>query len=551
MKLIERLHINRGNWFGWAALALTVAICIAWQSQTWYTVDDFPYSHMAGEESVQQFWHIQGPEIQSFSQVPQAVVNHYLTINARWSNLAYVAVQPLPHMLIQLLNGCMMGLLAVLLFNVAGLRRTLRSAWLAMGIAVVYWMGLQWDESMQSADFQFNYTWPSVMMVYLMLVFCARRFPVRWYTWVVLGFFAFWHESFTIILGCFLGAQWLMDRRKEYIIVIGILIVGTLYQISPGSLYRMSTQHPVEVRYYPFTRMVWRMWPAFVAVAWWLWRRRQLDGDTRRMLDRTGLGVLAAMFAGIALTMGLGVAERTHWPTEIAGIYALILIASTYSLKWHVPVWARIVFLVLYAGWGASLAWWQAQTSAFNKSVHFQLVENANGVAVDRDDFVKRVPPFWLMNMTTPMYGYHNKFPHVMMGMSAGHGFSHYILLSPENEGKPFSQWPAVPGHSGIRMPSPGQLATTQPVRPGHYWLEVTYGDANIGVSPMDWVAAKLTGEPVKTRETVSWVAELPYMGDTVYTLYTAFPPKRAQHRRILEIELKEIPEDQLASGVE
>lgn len=550
IKTLRNIHLDRSIWVGTAMLVVTIAIAIGWQVTTPPHSDDHYYRHWPSNTTdidiESATWDIGNEPITSYSQVPGACINHWLTNNGRLSNIAYITVLPIPRPVIGVIIGLFISAIALLLLRIAGrLPRSLSNPWLVIAVPILLWTGFIWYNQFQSADFQFNYTIPSVMMLGLLMLFGnPERKPGPW-GWALLCVFAPWHECFTIFFGVYLGVQWLFDRRRNTLIAIAILIVGVILTMSPGSVGRADRLDAIDVMYYPYTMALSSMWPALVALIWWAIRRRKLSPDARRSLDRMAAGLGAMIATAFVMLRSLGAPQRSHWAVELIGMVMIIKIIAGYNQPRHKMLWLTLPLLALYMAWGVSLINYQISTRDFSRYSIEQLRATDDDVIVDRDGFLERPMPFWLMNMTCPQYTQYERMGHNPLACEAkSQEYKSYIALPPDLYGKPFDAWPKVPGANDFRYASGGLLVRRHDSSNlKQQIITLTYGEPTLNTSPLDDAIAVVLGRAHKQQFDLR-IAEqtaIAYRGDSLEVLMFETPPRTAQGRRIIAADMSNI----------
>lgn len=532
---------NRRNWFGWAALLLTAIIAILWLGNTPLHTDDFYYQYMPGPDDNTSMWLHKGDKITSFSQVPEAIYNHRLNVNGRMSNAAYLAVQPLPMWVVRYFCGFVLALLAWMLWRWCG-RTSLRNNTLAIAIPLLLWTGLQWNDQMQSADFQFNYTITSVLLIACAMYFFQRKKSPGWIGWTLLAVFAVWHECFTIVFGVFLGVQWLFRRDRQTFIAVCVLIVGALFQFSAGTQDRLGVNLDTAseaIHYFPWSRLIGSGWLSLVAVVWWLIRRRKVSVDVRRSLDRFGLGLIGSWVAGLMFIMVLAAPQRAHWANDVLAILFTLNILRTYR-PIKPSVWVKVTLLSLYVAWGATLIYWQIRvTKMTNYSI--EQLSKGNNVVVDRDGISSANIPFWLMEMTHLQYTPFDPWEYYSMPCVVTDNKSIGYLIVPEGmENKPFDEWPKFDGNTDIRIGG-GTLLTRR--HDGRNYktkrLKITFGAPTLSTSPIDYLIGKLKGDSDNTisiRLRVFTQNSIVVGNDTIDILNLEKRPRSTKGRPIIAI---------------
>ncbi len=528
------------KWFGIASVVLTIAIAIGWMCATPIHTDDFFYQRMPGPDEETAMWTCSGEFITSFSQVPEAIVNHRHTINGRFSNFAYLAVQPLPMWLIKLLCGVFLASFGLVLWRWCGRRSWLNPTY-AIGVPLLLWTGLQWNDQMQSSDFQFNYTVTSLMMVgCMMFFFRSDRRPGPW-AWVLLAIFAVWHECFTIAFGCLLGVKWLFRPNRYTFIACLVLVAGALVQFSPGTEARMYDNALVStLTYYPWTLLLSKGWVSIVALVWWPLRRRKVEAETRRLFDCFGFGLLLAWVATILLIALVAAPQRAHWPNDVIAICFILSILGTYKPV-KLPNVLAVILTVAYGLWGVSLVCWQLRYTRFT---NYCLNELAKGrfELVDGDGLLETHAPFWLMGMTSPMYGTFSAWPYFNMAYCGSSRQTRgFVVLPWRDFDKPFESWPKVEGDNDFRYATRTQLIRR---RDGRELIgkkvRVTFGGPTLSTTPLDYAIGAMRGVAGGGAKelTIGWVHPFVLNGDSLEAISINEPPRTYAGRDIITVDL-------------
>ena len=535
---LKSLLPTRSNWFGWCSFVLTCAIAIGWLGNTPLNSDDFFYQHMPLFENDLQMWDYMGEAITSFSQVPEAVMNHRANINGRMSNMAYLAVQPLPVWVIKYICGLVLAIFAGLLWRWSE-RKFLKSNWLAIVVPLLLWTGLQWNDQMESSDFQFNYTLPSAMLVGCLMLFFRNNKKIKWQGWLLLIVFSVWHECFTIALGTFLGVQWLFNRNRKIFIAILILIAGAFFQLSSGTAMRMEENLAESTMlFYPWTQLMSKSWVSILAIGLWIWRRRKMTKEERTTVDRFGLGLLASWIMAMLIIAFVAAPQRAHWPNDVLAVCMVLMIVRTFK-PLRINRFISITLLTFYALWGTSLIYWQCKVKDYTYYCLSELRKGKN-VILDKGGLAETKFPFWLMGMTKLQYGIYNSWTQWTLAFCGTNRQSLCYALVPREElNKPVSEWKKVPGDNDlffatsnclVRLHDGNELA-------GKYF-EVTYSEPTISTPPLDYILALIRGKNkesgLKLRATspVSMVAN----GDSVDVIFLEKLPRTYEGRKILKI---------------
>lgn len=533
---------NRNNWFGWAALFLTAVIAILWLGNTPLHTDDFYYEYMPGPDDNTSMWLHKGDKITSFSQVPEAIYNHRLNVNGRASNAAYLAVQPFPMWVVRYFCGFVLAFLAWMLWRWCG-RTSLRNNTLAIAVPLVLWTGLQWNDQMQSADFQFNYTITSVLLIACAMYFFQRKKSPGVAGWSLLAIFSIWHECFTIIFGFFLGVQWLFRRDRQTFIAVCVLIAGALFQFSAGTQDRLGINlgnATDALPYFPWSRLIGSAWLSIVAIGWWLIRRRKVSDKVRLSLDRFGLGLIGSWIAAVLLIVVIAAPQRSHWGNDVLAVLFTLNILRTYRPA-KVPTWVKASLLALYVAWGATLIYWQIRVTRFTNYTIEQLRQD-NPVIVDRDGISRANIPFWLMEMTHLQYTPFDPWEYCSMPcVVSNNTLPGYFLVSEDIAGKPFDEWPKYKGNNDLRIGGGSLLTRRHDGRDLTLKrLEITFGEATISTSPLDYILGCIkTGnsKTITARLRIFAQNSVVIGNDTIDILNLEKQPRSTKGRPIIAID--------------
>ena len=539
---ISRFLPHKNNWFGWASLLVTIVIAVFWMGNTPMDTDDFYYSHMPLDENGLNMWHYEGEEITSFSQIPQAVINHRANVNGRFSNMAFLAFQPLPLWFIKYFCGAMLALFAWSLWRWNG-KNYLKNNWLAVAVPFLMWTGLQWNDQMQSSDFHFNYTIPSLLLIACLMVFGRHDSKPRWWGWLLLAFFSIWHECFTIALGVFLGVQWLFERRKTTFIAIVILIGGALFQFTGGSQERLSASaEAASLEFYPWTYLVSKAWVSFLAFGLWLWRRRKIPKEKRMAIDRFALGLLASWIVALSIILALNAPQRSHWAEDVMSICLILLIVNTFK-PLRVRVWIGALLLAFYAAWGASLIYWQCRVTEFTNYCINEIKQGKTAI-LDKDGFASENIPFWLMGIPKLQYGSFSSWAHTTFAYcNSDRKTETYVILPKESFDKPIYEWEKIPGNNNFYYASPYCFVKPHDgFDPMDKDITLTFGKPTIAATPLDRLInlimhgnEQFSKLPLGYRHYYSTEVN----GDSIDVIFLCSLPRSFQGRPIVSIDLE------------
>ena len=535
----RKLLPNQRNWFGWTSLVMTIVIGVLWMGNTPMHSDDYFYRKMPGPDKSTALGNYEGVFITDASQIPLAIYNHYLESNGRWANLSYLSMQLFPMRFIKYFCGALIGVLALLIWYWAG-RRSLENSLSAVLIPIMIWGGFVWSVNMQSADFQFNYNIPALLLFACLILFFNPDRKPTWWSWLILFVFACWHECFTIEFGFFIGVQLLCTQRKRYLWVLLVLIAGFVVQFGPGTQTRTVNYNSFSTfASISWSQLFFQGWVSWVGFMWWIIRRKHLRKARRKILDRFAFGLMAAWVAFILMKTFVGAPERAEWGVDALAIAFVLLIIRTYRPVNFNPV-VKTALLVLYAMWGANLVYWECKVRDFSEYSYNQM-EGGNMVFPDSEGIVDRIQPFWLMEMPKLQYGSFCGYDHNDIAFCATERkWDSYFVLTDSLYGKPFAQFPKVPGKNDfwfatdyllVREKDTLNLVGKTP--------EVWFGEPTLASSPLDFLLRFVRGSEAseKAKLHIIYQFDVPYQGDTLQTIHFELLPKTYRGRPITRID--------------
>ena len=531
---------NSRNWFGWLSLVLTVLFAVFWCGNMPLHSDDYMYTRMPGPDLTTTMWLGEGEPITSVSQLPEAIMNHRQEVNGRLANLIVIIMQLWPFWINKYFCGLLMAVLAWQLWRWYG-KRCFNNQTLAVGIPILFWAGFQWYDQMQSTTFQMNYTFPSVLMMGCLFAFYKKNTPPGFWSWLLLVIFSVSHEGFVVCFATFLGVYWLYRRRRTTFIALIVLAVGLLWQLSKGTQDRIVfVSNGANLQYYSLTFFIATFWLSIFAVMLWLWCRKKMSKYARKQIDRFGICFLATWIPFAIMTLLLAPPQRAHWPNDLLALCFIVMIVKTQPLV-KFKLWLKAFFVVLYSIWGITLVYWEYRVKVFTEDCVEQIKQN--GVVVrDKSDFMKEKIPFWLMNMVKIQ---HNTFAEyeqrcIARGVTGGK-VTTYIILPDSLYGKPFDEWPKIPGNNDMRFANRNMIVRKK----DNQYIEDTFhtlsfGKATISTSPLDLALGYFRGCNInegKLNIPLNKQSEFVYLGDTLECITFRTLPRSYSGREIVAID--------------
>ena len=538
---------DRTNWFGWSSLFLTILIAFIWQANTPMFCDDFIFCHEIGDAGfTAENFVIQDSYITTLEQAVKSASNHYIYGNGRLSNIAFIFMQLLPTWFIKCFCGGMMAALACLLWIFCG-KSSLENKYLSILIPLLYWIGFDWSDNMQSSDFQFNYTIGAVLMLFCLIRFFFREKRPGILTWIILVLLAFWHECFSIALGCFLGVQFIFSKDKKYLIAVIILFLGALMQYSPGAQYRISNS-TLSYFFSNFFNINWsqlisKLWLVAIAFVLWFMRRKKISQSQRKEIDRFGYCYIAAVVAGLIILMYLRAPSRAFWPQNLLSICFILLITRTFN-HGKIKTAVGVFLLSLYALWGANLLYYELRIKALT-NVCIESLRRGNTVINDPENIIGDRIPFWLMNIpqhsfNADLLGYW-AMPHNISDHNDG-----YIVIPPYHIDKDFDELPSLDRNNEIKLVNGNVMLRRKDGRKIKN-IRATYGEPTISTSPLDIFLSYIKNGQIDSVIQDNYEPEQFgfKIGDSLYETIIPSPrPRTVTGRNIKKIEVEYINEN-------
>ncbi len=173
-----------------------------WQYFTPPIHDDITYQFVCTGTSESDFWKLDGPLIQSFSDACFSAWNHWVLVNGRLANILMILFVPLPAWVLSVCQGLMSMVVAYLMFYFGLGRRCLRYSWLWAAVLLGIWKFFPWYENFGSDDFMINYMWScafSLGLLYFIYNLKKVNTPAKIFGISVLAFCTgMMHEGFSL-----------------------------------------------------------------------------------------------------------------------------------------------------------------------------------------------------------------------------------------------------------------------------------------------------------------------------------------------------------------
>ncbi len=521
-------------------LFLSMAVAaVLWQCNGVDWADDLQYRRMPGEE-YGSFWMTEGPIIETFDDVCNAIRCHVKTVNCRLPNLVQLSVNLIPTVIVDVLHGLMIAVLMLVAAVSVGGRKVLHSFGLTGVVALALWVMLPWDDNMLSGDFLFNYVWVSVAsLCFVRILYSDDIIPdkYRFMQYVAALIVGTLHEGFAVPIIC--GSILLLliekhDRRRRMMLIL-LVAIGVVYcLLTPGMMMRVNDQ--VGGRSFDNIRhilvisilqldSVYILLAVFAVV---LWKR----GVTAVYdLCRRNVVYIGIMLTAFVIAVASGQMSRGIWFVElVAVILTFRILVATFR-------WWSLTNMVLgmVAGGAvlvsmASVAVWQAKFTAELMEMCRQVESSGHPVAyIDLTD--PGDAPWWTFSIPqSAASSFGNR------SYCRNYGFKEeQILILPERyKGKPMTEWGRLNGDAGAMGQFPFFFTTS----PGDGNLHVEVGKHKPAATPLDRL---LSGVLTDDRQIV--IIPTPYYwmlpmesGDTLYCYNVNRMGHVMRYREILSV---------------
>lgn len=472
--------------------AITVIGAVVWDYYTPYTADDNYYRAVIKPEwnPAVDDWPSTTQDIESFELAWQSVKNHCL-YNGRLANFTHILFQPTGHTPEAVFLGLCIGLAFIMLCATGKGRDHKITVTGSCAAAIALWTVFPWYDQFQSLNFQINYLPASALTLILMYLAThgTRTNAAKGMLFSLGGMICAWlHEGFgSVALVYFIAIVVLGDKstRKRCLFIIAGLILGIAINIYLGTANRIGV-HTSEGWYIGFqfvVRLLPALWPEWlatliVAIEVIIMRNR------RKAFFGFVLPLLLAAWSGVAMAIIVGLIDHVLWP---AHLYSAVILCNAVNRftqglrpKWQTVV--GIVFGLLYLWWMCQLCMWSRITGDEVRSVfaiHGKPSDDA--ATVFFIDYHKDSEiPYPLMGIDRQPLD-HNSCAFIT-GSYLRNGVGSLLVLPAKYEGKPFEEWPKIPGNNNLRGVYP-QIASKDST---DFSVMLHFGAAEDNVSPVN-----------------------------------------------------------------
>lgn len=507
--------------------AITVVGAILWDIYTPYSADDNYYRLVIRPDvTADSDILTTTEEITDYSQAWRSIDNHR-GYNGRLANFIHILFQPLPRTLETVILGLCIGLMYFLLILSAARRgRAPANVAGVCLVAMAMWLVLPWYDQFQSADFQINYIPASVLTLLLVCNLPGRPLsPTARAAFCLVGVLCSWlHEGFGAVLIIYFTAVAVLGApsRRTSLLMIAALLAGIILNILLGTGIRIGV-HVDEATGAPtmqfLTRAIPAMWPEFLATAaviLIIYRKRR--AVPLRALALQWLPLLLAAWAGVCMALIVSLIDHVMWPAHLFAATTICAAAFVWlrNMGRHAQIAVGGFFAAIYLCWMSALCIWSKRTGDDVRHV-FEIHGHPSPTAptVFFHDYHHDADiPFWLMGIVRQPLD-HNGCAFIM-GLYMQQRSGTLLMLPSRLEGRPFEEWPGIPGHNGLRGIYP-MLAARDSLS---FSLLLKYGPAGPNTAPADRLFMALRNgvrSPASIRVKTKPVPVIMPDGTTIY----------------------------------
>ena len=531
----------KDNWFGYTLLILTCIFAFLWILNTPLYFDDYIYQRKFQPDVSPDYWALDSGFIKDFDDVALTIKNHFLYINGRLANIAYLCMQLTPVWVIKLVCAIVMVCFCLSLWRSIGFRY-LNKPLLSVIYIILFWGSFQWSDAMQSSDFQFNYLVSGLFLTILLTQFVLRSKSPKPIYWLLLLLFAVWHEGFALILFIFLIVYACFYNKKYLWIAASILLVGLIAQLFSGTSNRIHGSEIISsMPYGGWYIMIIKSWSSILAIFLWFFYRRKIDKKVLRTVDAFFCAFILSWIVMIFLTFKYHFPQRAHWPNDICAFILIFLMVKDLC---HVRIRKIfIVFLILYVFWGVSLLYYQIRVKKFSDYCIEQLQQGNNIILDHNGSYIKNFP-FWLINM---VYNPWRNLMWIFCKANTSNKFDNMLIVSPENIDDNFEKWTKVPGNNDWCLPSEGMYVRPLSNDSKSNYISITATEPNLEMNPLIYLMFGAKDTVVINNYPVS-SSKILVGNDTLELINMDELPLSVRGRNIISIDYQTIRADELSN---
>lgn len=564
-----------------AIVAITFAGAIAWDIKTPILSDDWCYLYVCPPDN-EGFWRCSNLDrpITTMGDAFESAGRHFVLINGRLANALHILWQPAGRLPEAIFGGIMIGIMALLLMLWGG-RQTGTVAYknkykLTLGGAMLgaaaTWIAFPWYDYMQSLDFQANYVWTTVLVVFALMLadgICTASRRRYLFAAVAVFFAGAMHEGFTLPLIAFFAIRAIVahtdikkgacrgreshTERRRYAVLAAVATAAFAITFVSGTMMRLTEHGDLfngERARESITMALSQMWVAALAVAamlWRIWRAPKTTEDAsgaiscRSALWRQYLPWFAAITVAVAIPVVLTLFHRLLWAANLFSVLVLLQMAvpALNKVKNAILIPVAIAFAAAYALWFCVLCHYQGRMYAIVEQATEQLAARRSSgqpfssVVYLDDDLWDDQVPYYLMDIVRNPF--HDFLTNGRMGSAFSGRWDYIIPLPSRLRGLPFDSWPAMPGNSAYRGVWPFFAEADSIIPAGH---TLTVGEPE-NMPPLDRLLVALRGEEAHHTQVVAMWPKQAYSaeGDSIMWIHIRPLGRTMRHRRFIAVD--------------
>lgn len=433
--------------------------------------DNFRHEPNQAERAYISFWACEGEPIETWNDVWDSIVNHYLAINGRLSNMIALASTMFPSWAIDLAHAFLYTLLLLQILKIIDREWRWRPL-LTLAVAASLWIVLPWEDSLASSDYTMNYVWASA--INLLFINKLQKFKSstnnhpRIISLSVLALAAgMIHEGFSIPIFTALMVLEAIDfvynrqkwhQNKSRFLILTLYLLGAIIVVASPGLWLLldmrKSWHP-DTKFFIYTLGV-RLWPMYLMLLLTIVTANIMKQERKELIYRNifwFVAVLVCCYISLKSVQGGRALWMAYLASAIGCWNAVALLTRGRFQKNWMKLSGKIIFifgLFLFSGWLLTLAYYQNKATNEQAIVEQELIKTRNNI-VYADVMVQGDIPWWLFEIPQ----------HINNAGCGSRMFLHASVMKSEEprlmifpkryQTIPFDSIPLIGGNAGLR----------------------------------------------------------------------------------------------------